>query len=498
MHISFSVSNSTIGTQISVMRSGDHLTVWSSVANNQSSVRNDSVFSNAQIPSTCGDRLFRCNAELLKDTHSSRTVLVISLPYGVALSLYNEINSANFTFVDQYVAVPHEHKINCSFTSFTTTTDNRLIVSCLKFTPEILYEVSMWLFEVHVNFIAINESYLRLLNRDGPYRSYSTGISPLFFYDQDNDHEPFIIWFDDGVLFNAFLNTPHFVLEKTEVDTAGGVCSGNKVTDVRQSLDRRQLLVYCSQNIAVEVDVMRRGIGVLKTRSKTRFYCKSQWEEPYLEERNNTLVLVSHERNDSIIILHPLNLSERYVGDCVMIENTVWFIGSSRDGTIVLTSVLENRTTVLTTDATVNHKLIDRQVLLFSDSNSSTVINLECPSFRFTVDQTFLLSVFEPNQNFSCPEDNKIEPTTPLSITSEPTSDEGSSTSFSTEEYTSEAPSSSTLSQGSEIIAIGISVVGVITSVAVILLCLICCCILLHRYWSQKRYACYCIVLACT
>ena len=380
------------------------LVVWSFVtdASSANSIENNSVFLNAQIPSACGDRLFRCNAELFKDTRSSRAVLAISLPYGVALSLYNEINSANFTFVDQYVAVPQEHKINCSFTSFTTTTDDRLIVSCLKFTPEILYEVSMWLFELHVNFIAINESYLRLLNRDGPYLSYSTGISPLFFYDQDNDHEPFIIWFDDGVLFVAFLDSPHFEPEETEVDTAGGVCSGNKVTDVRQSLDRRQLLVYCSQNIAVEVDVMRRGIGVLKTRSKTRFYCKSQWEEPYLEERNNTLVLVSHEQKDSIIP-HPLNLSEGYVGDCVMIENTVWFIGSSRDGTIILKNVLENQTTVLTTNATVDHQLIDGQVLLFSDSNSSTVVDLACPSFRFTVSQTFVLSTFVLNRNVSCP-----------------------------------------------------------------------------------------------
>ena len=114
------------------MRNGNHLAVWSFVASILNDIQNDSVFSNTRIPSTCGDRLFRCNAELLKDTQSSRAVLVFSLPNGVALLLYDEINGDNFTFVDQYVAVPQEQNMNCSFTSFTTTTDDQLIVSCLK------------------------------------------------------------------------------------------------------------------------------------------------------------------------------------------------------------------------------------------------------------------------------------------------------------------------------------------------------------------------------
>ncbi len=336
---------------------------------------------------------------------------------GIALALFAGINSDRLTLIDQFVLGPQE-EVNCSFTSIAKSpSDDGRVVSCVRFTPLARFEVDLWLFEVHIDFEALNQSSLSLLNDniDTPYQSYSTGLAPILFYELFTDSQ--VIWFDDEVLFTVLhgssfsLAADHFY-----ADTSGSVCSGNNVADVRQSRDLNNLLVYCSENNLINISVRDRGeMTVDFKQTQTRFYCRP--EGIYIEQRNKTLALVSPGLLDHVIP-HPLNLSERYVGDCAMTEDAAYFIGTSRDGSIALTNLLNNQTIILADNAQINHQLIDGHVLLFSNSTVSVVQDLACHSQQFSSNQTYLLATFELNPDFSCPDQPVTTPAETTAATS--------------------------------------------------------------------------------
>ena len=107
------------------------------------------------------------------------------------------------------------------------------------------------------------------------------------------------------------------------------------------------LLANCNNNVTVEVDFCRRSEPVV---TRTRFYCSGS-RDTYLEVSENVIInsLMDYA------IPFPLDLSVPYVGDCVEIRGLLFFVGSSTNGFTVLTNVLGNLTTILATDAQVNH-----------------------------------------------------------------------------------------------------------------------------------------------
>ncbi len=360
------------------------------------SIRYDALFPSATLPDTCGDRLWRCDVTRVKDPPNNREVVLAPHPDGVAMALFTDVNNDRFSLQSQFVARPQE-TINCSMTSFTG--DSRLFAACMRFNPShtVEFEVELWLFEVHINFDALNETTLVLLNDvNTPYRSYSSGLSAIFNVVTGGENH--VIWLDDEILFTIQL--PSLDPEIFFADTNHNVCFGNNVTDVRLSDDQHNLLVYCSQNTLVDVSVRDRGgMTISVNETLTRFYCP---QAGYLEERNDTLAFVTPGLTDHVIP-HPLNLSERYVGDCVVVDQTVWFIGTSADGLVVLTDVLNNKTIVLSYNAPTRHK-VDGHILLYSNSTLSGLLDLACPSQLLLSNQTFLLSTFELNPGFMCPE----------------------------------------------------------------------------------------------
>ncbi len=379
------------------------------------SIQRDAIFPETHLPSTCGDLLWRCNVTLIKDAPNNREVAIVPHSAGIALALFTGLNSDRLTLFDQFVLGPQE-EVNCSFTSIAQSPDNRRVVSCVRFTPLARFEVDLWLFEVLIDLNTLNQSSLSLLNYDinTPYQSYSTGLSPIFFSSVVLFTDSHVIWFDDEVLFTVLPDSSSSSAERFFTDTNGSVCFGNNVTDVRQSRDLNNLLVYCSENNLINVSVRDRGeMEVSFKQTPTRFYCP---QGVYIEQQNETLALVSPGLEDHVIP-HPLNLSERYVGDCAMTEYATYFIGTSRDGSIVLTNILDNLTTLLADDAQVNHQLIDGRVLLFSNSTVSVVQDLACRSQQFISNQTFLLATFDLNPDFLCPDQQPV--TTPAEITSQ-------------------------------------------------------------------------------
>ncbi|XP_064406184.1 uncharacterized protein LOC135351172 isoform X3 [Halichondria panicea] len=470
--------SSPLGTQFTVQQSSNGLVVSARLISTNISIQRDAIFPEAYLPSTCGDRLWRCRVTLIKDTPNNREVAIVPHSAGIALALFAGINSDRLTLIDQFVLGPQE-EVNCSFTSIAKNpSDNGRVVSCVRFTPLARFEVDLWLFEVHINFETLNQSSLSLLNDniDTPYQSYSTGLSPIFFSSVDLVSDSRVIWFDDEVLFtvlpgngNSFSSAEHFY-----ADSNRSVCFGNNVTDVRQSRDLNNLLVYCSENNLINISVSGRGemkVGVKRT--QTRFHCP---QGVYIEQRNKTLALVSPGLLDHVIP-HPLNLLERYVGDCALTEDAAYFIGTSRDGSIALTNLLDNQTIILADDAQINHQLIDGHVLLFSNSTVSVVQDLACHSQQFSSNETFLLATFELNPDFSCPDQQPV--TTPAETTAATSQDKPNN-------ETSPPPGEAVYTDRQQLalgLSIGLSGFVVVVVLAVVFIA-VCLC-----YWVKKRMA---------
>ncbi len=102
-----------------------------------------------------------------------------------------------------------------------------------------------------------------------------------------------------------------------------------------------------------------------------------------------------------------------YMGDCVEIRGLLFFVGSSTNGFTTLTNVLGNLTTILATDAQVNHQLIDNRFILYSNSTSSALLDLSCPEPSVPIhvsNVSFELSAFFSNSEFSCFTDQPTQP----------------------------------------------------------------------------------------
>ncbi len=115
-----------------------------------------------------------------------------------------------------------------------------------------------------------------------------------------------------------------------------------------------------------------------------------------------------------------------YMGDCVEIRGLLFFVGSSTNGFTTLTNVLGNLTTILATDAQVNHQLIDNRFILYSNSTSSALLDLSCPEPSVPIhisNVSFELSAFFSNSEFSCFTDQPTQPSSTTVTVSTDTTD---------------------------------------------------------------------------
>lgn len=298
---------------------------------------------------------------------------VTGLDVGLALAMFNK-TSGGLQRVDQYVLqLPEmDPPLTCNLTSLIDITDsniagNNLYVTCENFLPVSHgNEVEMWIFSVSVNFDFLNESQLSL--RYSHRLSFlSTGLSIPFFFDSDICPTSRLVWYDDAILYVLRVDSGSGSLDA--LDTMKQECYGNNVTRVKRLGDDR-LVAFCSGDIAVEINVCEAGGDDVPTETyPTRFQCS---ENVFLEQNGSVLM------SPWITIPHPLNTSIRYVADCIEFSSRVYFIGSSDDGTIALSNVLENITTILANGAAVSHRVFDNRFLLYSNVTSTVMLDLTC------------------------------------------------------------------------------------------------------------------------
>ena len=476
----------------------------------------NATFVDGEFPYQCGDRLRRCNLTIVRENPGTREIVVAPLDQGVGLTLFI-VSMNHTTVVDQYVVTlsDFEPTLSCNFTSFIDTVDPRhvddagytLYGFCYNFLPKSLSdEVEMWIFAFIVNFNQLNDSRLELLYRDNsPYRLSSTGLSNPFLFGSHVCSIPAIsvVWYDDAFLYLWRTDTGTF----TDFDSEQSLCYGNNVTQVKLFLGS-QLLAYCANNTVVEIDVCTAGgLTVPSLASPTRFYCSNNDNMMYLEQKGDVLMLILSNRLE-IAIPHPLNTSLPYVADCVDINGLLFFVGSSVDGAIVLTDVLNNSTTILSTDTTVPHQVIQNRYILYSNATSSALLDMTCLSPTRPIHvfiELFNLANFSPNDNFSCLSVQPTEPT--MNATTEETMNKTTTDIFDvttdditvTTEQTTSMVAAGGLSGGvivGIIFGVGVFIFVVVVAVVIIILVMVVKCIQNKRtryvYLSNYLACCNC------
>ncbi len=181
IHAVFSLTagSSLLGTQFTVQQSSNDLVVSARLISTNISIQRDAIFPGVYLPSTCGDRLWRCRVTLIKNAPNNREVAIVPHSAGIALALFAGINSDRLTLIDQFILGPQE-EVNCSFTSIAKSpSDDGRVVSCVRFTPLAHFKVDLWLFKVHIDFEDLNQSSLSLLNDNIDTRINRTLLASL-------------------------------------------------------------------------------------------------------------------------------------------------------------------------------------------------------------------------------------------------------------------------------------------------------------------------------
>ena len=362
----------------------------------------DVVFPSVQLPSqTCGDRNGRCDVSVFTIDGSTRVAVLVAVGNGTVVALFDRLNSG-LIFIDQhFFFLPG---ITCSLTTFVQD-DIFLYGLCYEFTSNdgvVLLDVYRTVLNFDQLELSSFDVYIapRSTNYDfyisRGFLSSCTGFTNVY-------------WFGNAFFYYLRVDISDSSINDQDIslsDPAIEQCFDNGTHQV-VIFDDSSLLAYCNNNITVEVDFCQRSEPVV---TRTRFYCSGS-RDTYLEVSDNLTV------NSSVdyAIPFPLDSSVPYVGDCVEIRGLLFFVGSSTNGLIVLTNVLGNLTTILATDAQVNHQVIDNRFILYSNSTSSALLDLSCsePSAPIYVSHvSFELSAFFPNSEFSFTDQPTQPPTT--------------------------------------------------------------------------------------
>ena len=384
------------------------------------------TFPNEQFPHQCGvdpsisnigrPNSTRCEVTVFRDSLSSKVAAMVPTVNGAGIVLFDD--DPVLALIDQYM-IPLSPSLDCNLTSFVNLPD-KLLGVCYGSITSGDDETSVQILRVVINFNELNQSTLEKYSQNMITLS-STEFSNVFYLPICNGAEPYLYWFDDGFLFD--LRTDIQSADEQRYDTDVGVCFAG---ELRRVIPFREnfLIAYCSNNTIIEVDVCDRGGGTVPFDGPlpTRFYCSGS-ETIFLQQGVENLSLVS-SIHQSTSISFPLDPSPNYTGDCIDITDILFFVGSSADGTIVLTNVLDNSTTILAEDATVPHQAIQNRYILYSNSTSSALLDLTCPSPTSPVhvfNDSFHLANFDPNDNYSCNTMQPVEPSATITVTSTPT-----------------------------------------------------------------------------
>ncbi len=315
----------------------------------------------------------------------TRVAVLVAVGDGAAVALFDR-ETSNLNFIEQYF-IPLPGTPNCALTTFIA--DGAMVYG-LCYESVSGEEVIMQVFIILLDFETLSRSIIiSHIGRDTGNRLY---ISEAFHSTCSGaTFATMLYWYGNATLYSIRID---IVSALNSVNTHISQCFNNGTQHV-VLLQDSSLLAYCGFN-TVEVDIC--GSGEAPVINSTTFYCSGR-KDTFLEVEAGNLRL-----NDNVIPF-PLDLSLPYVGDCVEINGNVHFIGSSADGTIALTNVLQNFTTILSTDSIVNHQVIANRFILYSNSTSSALFDLSCPEPSTPIhvsNVSFELSAFSANSGFSC------------------------------------------------------------------------------------------------
>ena len=361
------------------------------------------IFSDTQLSAqTCGDRFSLCDVTLIPDQSSSRMAALLATEQGAAAALFERADS-DLMFMEQHI-IPLPNNPPCTLSAFYVDVSDIWHGLCYAVNGGVVEGVN--LYTVNIDFSSLSSSTLMTAIR--AVSVVDSFVLSRAFY-SFCDGFSYIVWFDNALFamrVDIFLSQWAVTQEPgTDVE----LCSVSGARQVVLYQDRA-LWAYC-QNVTVKVDICNLFIENVNT----TFFCLGN-ESVFLEVRSEYLQVSTIE---DYSIPFPLNMTVPYVGDCVYINSELFFVGTSEDGMVVLTDVLQNSTTILTTDASVYHQVVENRFVLYSTSNSSTLLDLSCPdptSPILVTDMPYILSTFLANNEFSCLSVQTTEPTTAISL----------------------------------------------------------------------------------
>ncbi len=402
-------------------QSGDNLTISAAVVNPSGNTTFiDAMFPGVRLPSsTCGDRYSFCHVTTYSDLTGRRMVAVAPAGNGAAVVLFDQ-QDIELNFVNK-MFVPLPANSSCVLTAFIG--DSPLYGLCYDIQLNNLGGI-VKVYKVLFDFEILTESRIAFHSQES--NTYLS-ISEVFTSSAIGTNL-IVYWYQNAFLFSLEIGSFFFTSLKCQ-DSNITQCFDNGTRQVTL-FQATSLLAYCEAS-TVEISLSGNLEDNPPIVITTTFYC-SEKRDTFLQVKDGGLHLNSQADD---VIPFPLDISLHYVGDCVKINEIIFFVGSSTDGTIALTDVLFNRTTILTTNSLVNHQVVDNRFVLYSDPTSSAILDLFCPvpsTPIYVSNMTFDLSSFFANGNFDC---LTIQPMTPSPTTPEVTT-ENTESSISAEHRT--------------------------------------------------------------
>ena len=429
-------------------QSGDNLTISAAVVNPSGNTTFiDAVFPGVRLPSsTCGDRYSFCHVTTYSDLTGRRMVAMAPAGNGAAVVLFDQ-QDIELNFVNK-MFVPLPANSSCVLTAFIG--DSPLYGLCYDIQPNNLGGI-VKVYKVLFDFEVLTESRIAFHSQESD--TYLS-ISEVFTSSAIGTSLE-VYWYQNAFLFSLQIDFFITSLDRQDSDITQCFDNGTRQVTLFQATS---LLAYCEAS-TVEICLSGNLEDNPPMVNTTTFYC-SEKRDTVLQVKDGGLYF-NLQADD--VIPFPLDISLHYVGDCVKINEIIFFVGSSTDGTIALTDVLFNRTTILTTNSLVNHQVVDNRFVLYSNPTSSAILDLSCPIPSTPIhvsDMAFDLSAFFANEGFSC---LTVQPTTPP--TTVPTTDPTTN-------------AASLLSDG--------GIAGIILAVILIVVCVAVVCILCI-YGSKNR-----------
>ena len=413
-----SSDSSFAGHHFIVSQTGSNVTLsTAAVIPSGNTTYRHTIFPDTQLSAqTCGDRFSLCDVTLIVNQSSSRVVALLATEQGAAAALFERADS-DLMFMEQYI-IPLPNNPPCTLTAFYIDVSGIWHGLCYVVNGRVVERVN--LYTVNIDFSSLSSSTLTMgISADS---DYSFGLSRAFFSACSGFF--YVHWFD-GALFFLRVDTVSQPVVNEEIGSYVGDCSLNGARQVVLYQDNT-LWAYC-QSVTAQVDICN-DFGRVEV-VNTKYFCLGN-ESIFLEVQAENL---QANTLADYAVPFPLNTSVPYVGNCVYINGKLFFVATSEDGMVVLTDVLQNSTTIMTTDAPIDHQVVENRFVSYSTSNSSTLLDLSCPdptSPILVTNMPYVLSALLANNELSCP--TTVEPPTNSTTTVPPQPTSSTTTNNST------------------------------------------------------------------